>query len=173
MSHEVGFLVHVIETGGQGKRAVTMASDVPATISLEFDGYWREPKIASIPKHAGVYCVYACIYNKDDTPKPTVGIKGLLYIGEAGDVNGRIAGHELWPDWKGRLTSGQEICISTAPVSAVATRRRAEAALIYNNKPPVKVEYAHSFPFDTTTVKVSGKTAELTSAFTVKKNATD
>jgi hypothetical protein len=150
-----------------------MASDVPATISLEFDGYWLEPKIGSIPKHAGIYCVYACTYNADDKPKPTVSIKKLLYIGEAGDVNGRISGHELWPEWKEQLMSGQVICASTAPASPVATRQRAEAALIFQHKPPVNVEYKHSFPFDTTTVTVSGKAALLTASFKVAKDAKD
>ena len=61
-----------------------MASDVPVTIQLAFDGYWRQKNVGSIPTHAGVYCVYTCTYNKDAKPKPTVSVDKLVYIGEAG-----------------------------------------------------------------------------------------
>jgi hypothetical protein len=35
-------------------------ADVPKTITLAFDGYWREPKMSSLPAEAGIYCVYTC-----------------------------------------------------------------------------------------------------------------
>jgi len=55
-------------------------ADVPKTITLAFDGYWREPKMSSLPAEAGIYCVYTCTYNADAKPKPTVSIAKLVYI---------------------------------------------------------------------------------------------
>ncbi len=150
-----------------------MSTDIPVTIQLAFDGYWRQSKVDSIPAHAGVYCVYTCTYNKDVKPRPTVSVDKLLYIGEAGDVRTRISGHECWEKWERHLKPGQVLCFSTASVSPESTRNRAEAALIFKHKPPVNTEYVHSFPFDTTTINASGATARLTTTFTVKRNATD
>ena len=150
-----------------------MVMDVPTSITLEFDGYWREPAITGLPEGAGVYCVYACTYNDDDKPKPTVSISKLLYIGEGGEVRDRVSGHELWAEWKEHLAPGQVLCFSAALVSPETTRQRAEAALIFWHKPPVNEEYKHSFPFDTTTISVSGKTTGLTTSFTVKKDSMD
>jgi hypothetical protein len=45
-------------------------ADVPKTIALAFDAYWREPKMSSQPAEAGIYCVYTCTYNRDAKPKP-------------------------------------------------------------------------------------------------------
>ena len=150
-------------------------ADVPKTIDLAFDaGYFREPNVESLPAKAGVYCVYSCTYNADAKPKPTVSIAKLVYIGESGDVRDRVTNHNLWDAWKKQLVAGQVICVSAALVSPEATRQRAEAALIFKHKPPVNDEYKHSFPFDTTTIQVSGeRAAKLTSTFTVKKDAKD
>jgi hypothetical protein len=148
-------------------------ADVPKTIELDFDGYWREPNVSSLPASAGVYCVYTCTYNKDAKPKPTVSVVKLAYIGESGNVQTRVANHPLWDTWRKQLAAGQVLCLSAASVSPEATRQRAEAALIFKHKPPVNDEYKHSFPFDTTTVKVSGKTAKLTTSFKVSKDAED
>jgi len=100
-------------------------------------------------------------------------IAKLLYIGEAANVRDRVNNHDQWPRWKKQLTTGQVVCVSAAPVTSESSRQRAEAALIFKHKPPVNVEYAHSFPFDTTTINASGETAKLTTAFTVKKDAKD
>ena len=94
-------------------------------------------------------------------------IAKLLYIGEAANVRDRVNNHDQWPRWKKQLTTGQVVCVSAAPVTSESSRQRAEAALIFKHKPPVNVEYAHSFPFDTTTINASGETAKLTTAFTV------
>lgn len=135
------------------------------TIELEFDGYWREPAFKNIPSHSGVYCVLACIHNKE---KSTVDIKKLVYIGEAKDVNDRLTrGHEKLNEWKAKCADGEVICVSAAQVSST-DRERAEAALIYLNKPPVNESLKDSFSFDDTTVKVSGR-AKLLNDGTAKK----
>lgn len=134
-------------------------------ISLTFDGYWLEPNISSIPDKSGIYVVYECSYNAQSK---TVSLKKVIYIGEAGDVNDRIENHENWPEWRDECGNNNQICFTFAPVKS-PDRERGEAALIYKHKPPVNEEYVNSFPFDETTMKLSGKTILLNTNFTVQR----
>ena len=133
------------------------------TIVLSFEGYWREPNISGIPSKSGVYVVYECSYNAQDG---TVSLSKIIYIGEAANVNERIANHEKWNKWREQCSASKEICFSFAPISN-PDRERSEAALIYKHKPPVNDEFKWSFPFDNTTISLRGKTALLNGSFTV------
>lgn len=135
------------------------------TISLEFDGYWREVNKASVPARSGIYLVYVCRYNK---LQKKVTLDELTYIGEADDVRDRIENHEKWPKWRQRVPEGSEICFSFAGVTS-PDRERAEAALIYYHKPPCNDEYIDSFPFEDTTVQSTGECALLSSSIAVSK----
>lgn len=137
------------------------------TIKLEFDGYWREVNLGSVPARSGIYLVYVCTYNES---RDTVTLNKLIYIGEAENVHDRIAGHEKWPKWREYVPKGSEICFSFAGVTS-SDRERAEAALIYYHKPPCCDEYIDSFPFEDTTVVSSGRCAKLSSPITVKKTS--
>lgn len=134
--------------------------------ALAFDGYWREPNVSGLPAKSGIYGVYACAYNATER---TVSINRLLYIGEAGDVQARVAGHEKLPAWKRQLQQGEVLCFSAALISPEADRQRAEAAMIFKHKPPCNTEYVDNFPFDTTTVTTDGKNARMQSSFTVAR----
>jgi len=133
------------------------------TIDVTFDGYWRDANKGGIPAQSGVYCVYECTYN---AAANTVDLRTLIYIGEADNVHDRIANHEKYNDWLSHVRAGNELCFSFGGVDA-ATRERAEAALIFKHKPPENTEYVDSFPFDKTTMQLTGKTALLVTAFTV------
>lgn len=133
------------------------------TYALAFNGYWRDQNSGGVPAESGVYCVYECKY---DAQEKTVSLKTLIYIGEAADVRGRIAGHERREDWLKHVRAGNVLCFSFAPVES-AHRNRCEAALIFQHKPPENTEYVNAFPFDKTHLNLSGKTALLASAFTV------
>ena len=133
------------------------------TISLNFDGYWREVNKGGVPANSGVYLVYVCRYNEQ---QKTVSLDNLIYIGEAEDVQDRIANHEKWPDWRKYVPRGSQICFSFAGVTS-PDRERAEAALIFYHKPPCNTEYNDSFPFEDTTVVSTGKCAMITSPITV------
>ncbi|MDG7000777.1 MAG: GIY-YIG nuclease family protein [Nitrososphaerota archaeon] len=135
------------------------------TISLTFDGYWRQKAIGGIPSKAGIYVVYEAFYNSQSG---SVTLLKVIYIGESGDVNARIANHEKWPDWRKHCGPNNEICFSFAPVTS-PDRERAEAALIYKHKPPVNDEYKYSFPFDETTMSLSEETALLNTYFTLQR----
>jgi excinuclease UvrABC nuclease subunit len=138
-----------------------------ATISLEFKGYWTKRK--SLPAAAGVYCVYCCV----DQNEKTVQIRKLLYIGESGDMQRRVTGHPLHDGWKRHCAQGEVLCYSAAEVSLEATRHQAEAALIFKHKPPLNDEYKHSFPFETTTMLLTGRTSKLRTSFTIQTDAKD
>jgi hypothetical protein len=97
-----------------------------------------------------------------------------VYIGESGGIRERVTNHNLLPTWKKHLTAGQVLCFSAATITPEADRQRAEAALIFKHKPPVNDEYTRAFTgFDTTTISASGRTAKLTTTFTIKKDAKD
>lgn len=135
------------------------------TFEVEFDGYWREQDIEGIPNGSGAYCVYECTYNKD---KDAVSIHKLIYIGEAADVRDRIQNHEKWHDWKKHVREDNELCFSYGHVES-EYRERVEAALVFRHKPPENTEYTDTFPFDKTTIILSGKTKLLNTYFTVEK----
>ena len=137
------------------------------TISLNFDGYWREVKKGGVPARSGIYLVYVCRYNE---PQSTVTLDKLIYIGEADDVRDRIANHERWPEWRRHVHKGSQVCFSFAGVTS-PDRERAEAALIYCHKPPCNDEYTDSFPFEDTTVESTGRSALLSSAMTVRRTS--
>jgi len=132
-------------------------------ISITFSGYWREANRGSVPAASGIYCVYTATNNPAQN---TVSLHKLVYIGEAGDVQQRLANHERRNDWARHLGRGQELCFSFAPVPA-ADRVQCEAALINRHKPLENTEYADSFPYDLTTIAVSGRSDLLQSGFTV------
>lgn len=133
------------------------------TYSMDFDGYWRDENKGSLPAKSGVYCVYSCVHNRSEK---TVSINKLIYIGEAANVNARVASHEKYNDWKRHLKSGEELCFNFGGVGA-SNRDRCEAALIFKHKPPENTEYVNSFPFDQTTMKLTGKVSLLAENFTV------
>ena len=133
------------------------------TFAIEFDGYWRETNKGGIPAKSGVYCVYSCVHNVSEK---TVSIKKLIYIGESENVNDRIENHEKLPNWKKHLKSGEMLCYSFGGVAST-NRVRCEAAMVFKHKPPENTEYVSSFPFDQTTMNLSGKTTLLSTSFTV------
>jgi len=135
------------------------------TITIGFRGYWRDKNKSGLPAESGVYCVYECTYNVNED---TVSIHNLIYIGESKDVKSRVANHEQYKDWLKHVRSGNELCFSFGGVLAT-DRARAEAAMIFKHKPPENDEYVDSFPFDKTTMSLSGKTAKLNTYFIVNR----
>ena len=135
------------------------------TFSIKFQGYWRDRNKSGVPAQSGIYCVYEAKYNQS-TDK--VSLLTLIYIGEADNANTRIADHEKRNDWLKHVRAGNELCYSFGAFSST-NRIRAEAAMIFQHKPPENDEYKDSFPFDRTTMSLSGETALLTTDFTVDR----
>ena len=84
-------------------------------------------------------------------------------------MNDRISGHELKEKWERQLPKGEVLCFNMAEIAPGSARQRAEAAVIYHHKPPCNEEYSDSFPYDQTTITISGKNSELKSNFTVER----
>lgn len=132
-------------------------------ISLNFKGYWLEANKRGIPSDSGVYCVYACTYH---TSTNKVSLRKILYIGESVDVNNRISNHDRLLAWKRHLQTGETLCYSFAIVNN-NDRLRAEAALIYQHKPPCNSEYLYSFPYPETVINTDGENSLLSPNFIV------
>jgi len=135
------------------------------SFNVSIQGYWREKNKSGIPTHSGVYFVYEAAYN-DRNDK--VSLHKLVYIGEAANVRERITDHEKYDDWLKHIRAGNELCYSSGSVESIY-RERVEAAYIFKHKPPENTEYKNNFPFDTTTIKSTGKTALLNTNFTVHR----
>ena len=135
------------------------------TITIEFDGYWRDENKDGLPAQSGVYCVYECTHIVE---KNNITIHKLIYIGESENVKKRVAEHEKYENWLKHVRKGNELCFSFGGVGEI-DRSRAEAAMIFKHKPPKNDEYVDSFPFDRTTMSLSGKTALLNTYFTVNR----
>lgn len=97
-----------------------------------------------------------------------VSIHKLIYVGESANVNDRVANHEKYKDWLKYVRRGNELCFSFVGVGTT-DRDRAEAAIIFKHKPPENEEYVDYFPFDRTTMSLSGKTTLLNTYFTVNR----
>jgi hypothetical protein len=136
-----------------------------ASFGITFEGYWREENEGGVPSMSGIYCVYGCV---DNPSANAVSLNAIIYIGEADDVKTRIANHEKLPEWNRHLKQGEELCYSFGHVSP-ADRRRCEAAMIFQHQPPVNNEYKLAFPFDQTTISLSGQIARLHPNFTVRR----
>lgn len=108
-----------------------MSGDEPL-VELNFEGYWREKKKASVPAASGVYCVYTCIYSGK---KQTCSPQKLLYIGASDNVRASLVEPPQQDAWESHLDVGEELCFSFAPVDPERCARCA-AALIRKNKPP-------------------------------------
>jgi len=134
-----------------------------ATISIEMAGYWRDINKGRMPAKPGIYCVYECTFEE---VKKSVSIHKLIYIGEAANAQARVANHEKHQDWLERVGRGNVLCFSFGEVGG-SNRERAEAVLIYKHKPLENSEYTESFPFDKTTISLSGITMLLEKYFKV------
>lgn len=133
---------------------------------VEFHGYYCEPNKEGLPAKSGIYCVYRAVHNVD---RKTVTLNQLIYIGESEDVRARVADHDRLDDWSELLKQGEVLCYSYALVPS-PYRVRVEAALIFKHKPPLNTEYSGAFPFDDTTISITGVTAaKLITHFVVQR----
>jgi len=136
------------------------------TIIVHINGYWREVDLSNILTHSGIFFVYEAKYNPDDH---TVDLLNLIYIGEALNIRERIRTHEKFTVWKKFIDSGNELCFATGNVEDYF-RERVKIAYIFGNNPSTNNGHINQFPFDTTTLISTGKTALLKHTLTIKKN---
>lgn len=131
--------------------------------TLEFRGYWLDRNKSELPAEPGIYCVYAANYYPS---KDTVSLKKLLYIGKAVNVRTRHVDHEGLPSWERKLSAGQMLCYSFAPLGKHSLMI-CEAALIYKCQPICNDLGKDSFLHEPTHVVTKGRNALLETEFTV------
>lgn len=132
-----------------------MATEPIKSYSLVFNGYWREVNKNGVPSKTGIYLVYRCVY---DAKSNTVGLKNIIYIGQAVNAHDRIANHERLNDFKNQLQQGEELCYSFAEVSS-SDLDIVENALIFAQKPILNEQLKDTFNYGAVTVKVDGRCA--------------
>lgn len=112
--------------------------------TLNMQGYWLDANRHVMPSITGVYCVYACTYHPEAN---TVTIRDLLYVGQADDVNLRLAFHNLRETWFSCLRPGETLCYGCAQVDG-RSLDVVEAIMVYCLKPccndNLKWRYTHS-----------------------------
>ena len=132
-----------------------MVNEAIKAYSLNFDGYWREINKNGVPSKSGIYLVYRCVY---DDKSNTVGLKDIIYIGQAENVHDRIADHDKLKDFNAQLKQGEELCYSVAVVPS-SDLDVVENALIFAQKPILNDKLKDSFNHGAVTVKVDGRCA--------------
>ena len=132
-----------------------MANETIKSYSLNFNGYWREINKDKVPCKSGIYLVYRCVYNDKSN---TVGLKDIIYIGQAENIHNRIANHNRFSDFNTQLQRGEELCYSVAEVSK-SDLDVVENALIFAQKPVLNDQLKDSFNYGAVTVKVDGRCA--------------
>ena len=112
------------------------------TYNVQFDGYFLESDINSLPAESGIYGIYTCIHNRNDT----VTLGRLIYIGESHNARQRVENHIKWSSWKRRLKNGEKLCFNVALICPKRDRKRVEAALIYKHQPAGNAEHLDEPP---------------------------
>lgn len=94
----------------------------------------------------------------------------LLYIGESEDISSRLAYHDKKKEWERYLQNGEVLAVAIAFVtSGEDDRKRAEAACIFEHKPPCNTEHTQNFHYEKTKIRTSGRNAKLKQEFVVDR----
>ncbi|MCK9219404.1 MAG: hypothetical protein M0P47_05050 [Bacteroidales bacterium] len=136
------------------------------TIIVHIKGYWREQHKQELPETGGIIFIYEAIYNSIDD---TADLLKLIYIDSAENIREKVLTHELADTWMKFLNPGNELCFAIA-MTEEQHRERIKLAFIASHFPPVNGLSPIYFPFDTTTLISTGKTALLSSVITVRNH---
>ena len=136
------------------------------TYKLDFSGFWNEASWAQLIAESGIYCIYVGTFNVQERG---VFLREIVYIGESKNVRDRVleSPQNRRDIWVKQLDSDEELWASCAKISPRHARERTEAAMIFHHQPCCNIEYKKNFPFDRTTVRISGMTNFLSTSFTV------
>ena len=124
---------------------------------LDFKGYWSIDDTSSA-RFPGIYCIYAV---------PSAPAAHLLYIGQARDIGDRVCYHERRLDWLAAARYS-DVLFNACHIPDDHERHQAEAAMIYQHKPPCNTEFKAHFPYGLTTLRTSGQNANLAPGFMIR-----
>lgn len=137
------------------------------TYNLDFKGYRLEGSEATLEEASGIYCVYACRYNKE---RDTVSLRDALYIGKAENIRTRMMAHKQANDFKEHLDDGEILCYSRASLDK-DDLVRCESAMIYHHDFVGNKQATKAFHHDKTHVTTRGRNYALASDFIVERTA--
>lgn len=135
-----------------------MANQSINEYSLYFQGYWREINKGGVPSKSGIYLVYRCLY---DPEQNTVGLKEIIYIGQAENAHERIANHDKLDEFKAKLQQGEELCYAFAEVEK-DNLDIVENALVFAQKPILNDKLKDKFNYSPVAIKLDGRCARMT-----------
>ncbi len=127
------------------------------TYKVDFQGYWRDINKKGIPSYSGIYIVYRSVYNED---KNVVGLKEIIYIGQAKDVCARIATHDKRQEFENYITAPEELCYACTEVKE-PDLDIVEKALIFAQKPELNEQYKDKYNGESAIFQVNGSCALL------------
>ena len=134
-------------------------------IIVDIHGYWRETEKINLHHHGGIFFVYEAHHYLMDN---TIDLLRLLFIEEVEDLQTNFRNQERFGHLKEFLSPTNELCFATAFV-AEQFRTRATLAYILTHLPPANTNRLSHFPYETTTIISTGKTALLQPVITIKK----
>lgn len=129
----------------------------PNTFNLVFEGSISDAQRQFIPHCSGVYLVYKGVWSEK---AQLFFCREILYIGQAVDVNARLANHEYRDRFIAQCRYGEIVFYSYASV-AVDSLDIIESALIFHTKPRLNTLMTDAFPYSSTRVLSSGACALL------------
>ena len=119
------------------------------TYNLNFQGYWLEGKVRTLPQGSGIYFVYKCIY---DVVKDSVKLLDLLYISKADNIYQQLVDF----DKTSISASDDTLCFSCALVDK-DNLNIVEDALILVQKPAGNQIIKESFDYSDLEFHLTGR----------------
>lgn len=110
------------------------------TIELNFDGYWTQNHLSSLPKYNGIYIANAIVF--DEFKSRIISIR-VIYIGASENIKNELSNSLYINRWKKVLTPNEELFFSAAPISNRELTLRLLFALISSNKPVLNIPLDH------------------------------
>jgi hypothetical protein len=116
--------------------------------------------------YPGIFFVYEATQNSSEN---TIDLLNLLYIGEGMNIRERILNHEHTGIWRS-LIKNQNLLYFASGIVEHHLLVRAKTAYVFGNNPIGNNGHLMHFPFDSTTLISTGKTAFIRPTITIRKN---
>lgn len=123
------------------------------TYRKNFQGYYPDSMVDSLPQESGVYMIYRCVV---DRIKRTVDLIELFYIGKATNLHQEVKYHKRRKEFLAQAEEGEEICYSFTLVN-LQQYDIIENGLIYMQKPRLNNNLTDSYDHQDAEFHFSGK----------------
>lgn len=123
------------------------------TYRKNFQGYYPDSMVDSLPQESGVYMIYRCVV---DRIKRTVDLIELFYIGKATNLHQEVKYHKRRKEFLAQAEEGEEICYSFTLVN-LQQYDIIENGLIYMQKPRLNNNLTDSYDHQDAEFHFTGK----------------